>query len=66
MPEGRSLGDWVRKVKGLRSTDGQSQNSHEDVKYSTGNIVSSVAISMYGASWVLEISGEYFVEYVIV
>ena len=49
---GRGLGVWVKKVKGLRSTDWQLQNSHGDVKYSIGNTVSNSLIPMYGARWV--------------
>ena len=45
-------GGWVKKVKGLRSTDWQLQNSHGDVKYSIGNTVSNSLIPMYGARWV--------------
>ena len=39
-----ALGDWVKKVKGLRSTDWQLQNTHRDVKYSIGNIVNNIII----------------------
>ena len=41
-------GDWVKQVKGLSSVDRQLQNSHGDVKYSTGNIVNDIAITMCG------------------
>ena len=51
------LGAWVKKLKGLRSTDWQLQNSHGDVKYSTGKTVNNSVITTYGASWVLEVSG---------
>ena len=37
------------KVKGLRYTDGQLQNSYKDVKFSTGNIVNNTVTTMYGA-----------------
>ena len=47
----------MEKVKGLRNTNWQLQNSHEDVKYSIGNIVNNVVITMYGARWELEIPG---------
>ena len=42
---GRGLGDSVKKAKGLRSTNWQLQNSHGDVKYSTGNIVNDTLMS---------------------
>ena len=45
----------MKKVKGLRSTSWQLQKSHRDVKYSTGNIVSNIVITINGARWVLEI-----------
>lgn len=37
-------GDWVRKGKGSRSTNWPSQKSH-----STGNIVTNIVLTMYGA-----------------
>ena len=43
----------MKKVKGLRSINWQLQNSHTDVKYSIGNIVNAILISMYGVRWVL-------------
>ena len=52
---GRELGDWVKKVKGLRSTDQQLPNSHRAVKYSIGIIVNNIR-SMYGTRQILEIS----------
>ena len=55
--EGHRGGGWVKKVKGLRRTNWQLQNSHRDVKYSIGNIVNSIVITMYGARQVLELSG---------
>lgn len=45
----------MKKLKGLRSTNVQLQKSHEDVKYSIGNIVKNVVINMYGVRRVLEI-----------
>ena len=44
------------EVRGLRSTNWQLQNIHGDVKYSIGNIVSNIVMTVYGARWVLEIS----------
>ena len=37
------------KGEEIRSTNGQLQNSHEDVKYSIGNIVNHIVITVYGA-----------------
>ena len=54
----------MKKVKGLKSTNWLLQNSHKDVKYSMGNRVINIVITIYGASWVLEISRECFVKYV--
>ena len=42
------------KIKRLRSTNWQSQNSRGDVKYSIGNTVNNIVITMYGARWVLK------------
>lgn len=43
--------DWVKMVKGLRSTNRQLQNSHGAVEYnSMVNIVSSLIITMYFVS----------------
>ena len=39
----------MKKVKGLRSTEWQLQNSHGDVKYSIGNRVDNIVIIVYGA-----------------
>ena len=33
------------------------KNSHGNVKYSIGNTVNDVVITLYGARWVLELSG---------
>ena len=52
---------WVKKRKELRSTNwrlwGYNQNSHGDVKYSIGNIVSNIVMIIYGARWVLDLLG---------
>ena len=53
----RAEGGWgVKTVKGL-STSGWLQNSHGDVKYSTGNTVNNIVITMYGVRWVLDLLG---------
>ena len=44
-------------MKGLRTTEWQLQHSHEGVKYSTGNIVNNIVVTVCGAMWVLEILG---------
>ena len=56
----------MENLKGLRSTNRKLQNSHRDVKYSTGNIINDIVITMYGARWVLELSKDHFVKYKIV
>ena len=43
---GEGVGDCVKKVKGLRSTDWSLQNSHGDAKYSIGNIVNNIVMPM--------------------
>ena len=44
------------KGEEIRSTNGQLQNSHEDVKYSIGNIVNNIVIVMHSAKWLLHLS----------
>ena len=50
-------GEGVERLceKGLRSTNWQLQNCHGDVKYSTGNIVNNIVITMCGARWVMKL-----------
>ena len=55
LSEGEQLGRRVEKGKGLRSINWELQNSHRDVKYSIGNVVNNIVITMDGARWVLEI-----------
>ena len=55
-PMAEGLGERVKKVKELRSTNWQLQNSHRDVKYSIGNMVNNIVITMCGARWVLDSS----------
>ena len=64
MPDEGGVGGLVEKVKGLRSTNWQLQNSHEDVKYSIGDRVNSIVITMYGVKWVLVLWGDHFVSYI--
>ena len=53
LPEGRGrVRGMGEKVKGLGSTNWLLQNSHRDVKYSIGNVVNNILITMYGVSWV--------------
>ena len=54
---GGGLGDWVKKMKGLKSTNWLAQNSHGDGTYSTGNIVNNIVITVHGARWALELWG---------
>ena len=54
----------MKKVKELRITNWQS--SHGAVKYSFGDIVNDIVVTMYSAKWVLEILGDHFVKYMIV
>lgn len=63
---GRVLGDWMTKVKGLRTTDWQLQNSQGDEKYSIGNLVNYVVTTMCGARRVLEILVQHFVKYMFI
>ena len=49
-----------------RCTNWQLQNSHRDVAYSIGNVVSDVVVAMYSARSVLGMLGEHFVKRIIV
>ena len=51
------LEGWVKMITGLRSTNWSLQNSHGDVKYSIGNIVNNIVITVYGVRWVLDLLG---------
>ena len=44
------------KVKGLRNINWQLWISHRDVKFSTGNAVDDVIITMSGVRWELDLS----------
>ena len=48
---GGALRGWMKKVKVLRSTNWLLQNNHGDVKYSIGNIVNIILITVYGYIW---------------
>ena len=56
----------MKKVKGLRNTSKLLQKSHRDVKYNIGNIVNNIVITMYDASWILEITEGTLLKYIIV
>ena len=55
--KGGDVGDWVKKVKGLRSIDWRSQDRHGAVKYSIRGVVDTILITVCGARWVLKITG---------
>ena len=52
------LEGWVQKVKGLKHTNWQLQKSHRHVKHSVGNPVNNIVITLHGARWALQVSGE--------
>ena len=54
------------KVKRLRSSSWQLQNSHRDVKCSRETIVNNTVTTMYGAGGSLNYQGEPFVKHVMV
>lgn len=43
---GGGSGGWAKKAMGLRSTNGQLQNSHRDVEYSLGDIVNNIVVTV--------------------
>ena len=54
---GGGCGGIGEGMRVLRSTNQQLQNSHGDVKYSIGNTVNNILITMYGVRWVQDLSG---------
>ena len=47
----------MKKVEGIKKYKTATyKNSYEDVKYSTGNTVKSIIITMYVFKWVLDLS----------
>ena len=62
---GGCLEDWVKNVKGLRSTNLLLQNSHGDAKYSIGSIVGNSLMTLYGIRWCKTYRHDHLVSYVI-
>ena len=57
--------DWVKNVKELRSRNWDLQIV-TGIKYSIGNIVDNIVVTVYGARWALDTLGEQFVKYLTV
>ena len=55
----------MKKVKGLRRTIWLLQNSHGDIKYSIGNIVNSMLITMHGVRWVRDLQDDHSISYIM-
>ena len=49
--EGEGAGGLGEKGGGIEKNRGSVTNSHENVKYSTGNIVNNIAVTVPGGSW---------------
>ena len=62
--EGRGLEGWVKKVKGLRTTDWKLQRSHRDVAHNRKYVLFYFNNCM--VSGVLEVVGNHCVQYLIV
>ena len=45
---GERLDDWVKKMKKLRSTNWQLQNSHRNIKYGIGHMANNIVKTMCG------------------
>lgn len=52
--------------EGLEKDRVVTTDQSQDVKHGAGNIVSNIMITMDGAGWVLEVSGDHFVNYMTV
>ena len=48
---------WLKKLKGLRSINCLSQNSHGDIKYSIGITVNNIVIIINGVRWLQDLLG---------
>ena len=44
----------------------QLRNNHGDIKYSIGNIVDNIVITMYGARQIRKYQGDHYAKYIIV
>ena len=55
--------NWVKKEKGLRSTDQQLQHSHGDVNCGIGRTVNNGEIPKYGARQAVVSAADHFVSY---
>ena len=55
----------MKNVKELRSRNWDLQIV-TGIKYSIGNIVNNIVVTVYGARWVLDTLGEQFVEYLAI
>ena len=51
------FGGWVKKGKGLKSTNWLLQHSYGDVKYSISNVVNNILVTMYDARLIGDSSG---------
>ena len=59
------VGSMGKKVKEFRSRNWDLQDSHGDVKYTTGNIVNNILITIYGARLLPIYQGDHrFISYV--
>ena len=54
---GEADGERSEKCEGINKYKLAVLNGHRDVKYSTGNRVNKIVITIYGARCVLELSG---------
>ena len=54
----------MKKGKGLRSTNWQLQNSHGDIKYSLGNIVNTIVMTIHGIRCIQDLLGGHLVRYI--
>ena len=51
------LRDLGEKGKGIKKSKLELHNNHRDGKYSIGNTVSNLIITVYGVRWELDLSG---------
>ena len=54
---GVSVGNWMKKNKGIEKYGSAVTKQSQGVKYSRASVISSTAVTLCGARWGLEILG---------
>ena len=58
LPDGTEVVRFGEKGEGIKKGQtARHRNRHSKVKHSTGNVVGNIVITMYAASWALDLGG---------